>query len=151
MDAHIQMKKNIIKGTLALAVVGLIGATFMSANASANKRAGLTNDKNFGQQLTEEQRTEMEAVRAEHQTEMTVQREAAQTALANSDYAAWKEAVGSNNPFADKITEENFPKFVEAHNLMQQAQDIMAELGLERPGMGQFKGEHKGFGMHFNK
>lgn len=63
-------------------------------------------------------------------------REAVQSALDNNDYNAWLEAVGEDSPMADKINEDNFSRLVEAHNLMQQAQEIMEEIGIERPGWG---------------
>jgi len=61
--------------------------------------------------------------------------EDAREAIEANDYSAWKEAVG-NNPISEKITEENFFKLVESHNLMQSgdyegAKEIREELGLK--------------------
>jgi len=63
------------------------------------------------------------------------QRSAVFEALENSDYNAWKEAVGEESPILDKITEENFAQLAEAHKLMQEgkfdeARAIREELGL---------------------
>ena len=71
-------------------------------------------------------------------------REAIGQAMENCDYKAWKEQVG-NHPVSKKITEENFPKFVEMHNLMKSgdkegAKAIADELGLKKGG---FKHKHK--------
>lgn len=60
--------------------------------------------------------------------------EDAREALDNNDYTAWKEAV-SDSPIADEVTEDNFSKLVESHNLMQSgdfegAREIREELGL---------------------
>lgn len=65
-------------------------------------------------------------------------RQAIMTAIENSDYSAWKEAIG-NSPMAEKITEENFAKFVEAHTLRQagkfdEASQIEEELGIKMGG-----------------
>lgn len=65
------------------------------------------------------------------------------------DYSAWKVVVGDNNPFAGKITAENFTRFTESHNLRQQADNIMTELGIEKaPGDGFHMGAHRGHGMN---
>ena len=60
--------------------------------------------------------------------------EDARLAIQNNDYSAWKEAIGEH-PLAETITEENFPKLVEAHNLMQagnfeEAKEIREALGV---------------------
>lgn len=62
-------------------------------------------------------------------------REAVLAALEAGDYSAWLEVVGEDCPLTDKITEDNFFKLVEAHNLMQEAREIMEELGITK-GMG---------------
>jgi len=68
------------------------------------------------------------------------QRAAAETAIASNDYNAWKTAMGGN-PMTEKITADNFTKFVEAHNLMKEgktdeAKTIMEELGVNGIGFG---------------
>ncbi|PIR49204.1 hypothetical protein COU80_00445 [Candidatus Peregrinibacteria bacterium CG10_big_fil_rev_8_21_14_0_10_55_24] len=73
--------------------------------------------------------------------------QAAQEAIENGDYAAWKSAMeesGRPAGMLDIITEENFDRFVEMHELMQSndrdgAQAIAEELGLP-------KGPAHGFG-----
>lgn len=71
--------------------------------------------------------------------------EAIEIALKNNDYAAWA-AASVGTPMADKITEANFAKFVQAHTLMEQgnrdgARAIMDDLGIEPP-----KGMNRGHG-----
>lgn len=56
--------------------------------------------------------------------------EAVRTALDNNDYEAWLAAVGEDSKMAEKINEDNFSRLVEAHNLMQEAREIMEELGI---------------------
>lgn len=60
--------------------------------------------------------------------------EALEEALANSDYEAWS-ALMAGHAIARNITAENFPKLVEAYQLMQEgekeeAQTILQELGV---------------------
>ena len=47
-----------------------------------------------------------------------VHKEERKTALENNDYEAFKTAA-EGTPLADQITEENFSKFVEMHNLIE--------------------------------
>jgi len=74
-------------------------------------------------------------------------------AIESNNYNAWLEAIG-NCSAGDKITEENFSKIVEMHNLMkegkiEEAQVIADELGLKR---GEFGGKMIGgkFGREGN-
>ena len=59
-------------------------------------------------------------------------------ALDKADYDTWKQLI-VDSPMAEKITEENFAKFADAHNLMKQgkfeeARQIREDLGLQRSG-----------------
>jgi len=65
-----------------------------------------------------------------------------------------------NHSFAEKINQDNFSKLIEAHTLIQAGdidagQEIMKELGIERPGMGNSQerghGSHHGLGMNRNR
>jgi hypothetical protein len=80
---------------------------------------------------------------------------AAETAIANSDYNAWVAAESVNGQLPDflkVVTQDNFPKFVEAHNyekqamdLMQKSRDLMKEIGFKQgPGFGMGMGGHRG-------
>jgi hypothetical protein len=73
--------------------------------------------------------------------------EAMTQAFEKQDYAAWKELMGDRGA-AKKVTAEEFPRFVEMHNLKvagktDEANKIRQELGL---GTGQGKGQ----GRHIN-
>lgn len=137
-------KANIIKGVIFFSVLTLISGSIFMAQAASN--GSFENKFNRGQALTDEERADREAVREARRAEMENHWTAVQTALDNGDYQAWLTAIGDNNPFADKINESNFPRFLEAHRLMKQAGDIMTELGIERVGFG--PGEHfRGSGM----
>lgn len=64
------------------------------------------------------------------------QRTAIDTAIASGDYQAWKTAIG-NSPIAQKVTEANFAKYVEAEKLAKSgdiagAKKIFDELGIKR-------------------
>jgi len=74
------------------------------------------------------------------------QHEAIKEAIENNNYEAWQELM-AGKPMAEKITEENFAKLVEAHNLIldgkyEEARAIKKELGI---GFGHIK--DKGHGM----
>ncbi|MBT4917348.1 hypothetical protein HN709_05160 [Candidatus Peregrinibacteria bacterium] len=68
-----------------------------------------------------------------------------QEVLLSGDYDAWYGLVSSHEgPRSENvlevINEDNFDEFVEAHELMEEAKEIMEELGLEGPeGMGKHK------------
>ncbi|NQU99131.1 MAG: hypothetical protein HQ538_00170, partial [Parcubacteria group bacterium] len=70
-------------------------------------------------------------------------------AIESGDYNAFTEAIKDSpmqDKFGDKITEENFSKFVEMHNLKQdgkydEAKVIADELGFERPEKGDREGK----------
>ena len=69
-------------------------------------------------------------------------------AMENNDYAAWKELMG-DNPITEKITQDNFAKFVQAHELMregqvEEAKAIHEELGLQGPERRGLKGDKEG-------
>ncbi len=56
-------------------------------------------------------------------------------AFENKDYSAWQDLMQGRGRASEVVTEENFAKFVEAHDLMLQgqtaeAQKIREELGL---------------------
>lgn len=84
----------------------------------------------------------------------TVQRHTQMTeAFANKDYNAWKNLMGDRG-VTRKVTEANFAKFTEMHNLevsgkTDEANKIREELGLgsdRGEGRGQGQGMHRGEG-----
>lgn len=69
----------------------------------------------------------------ELKAKMEEHRQKVEQALENADYQAWKQVISENGHedfLAEKITEENFPKFVEMHKHMKEAEKIAEELGL---------------------
>lgn len=65
-------------------------------------------------------------------------REQIETAIESGDYEAWKALVGEKNPFAEKITAENFSLLQELHEArenrdMETIQEIHEQLGIELP------------------
>lgn len=77
-------------------------------------------------------------------------------AFENKDYTAWKNLMQNKGRVTQVITEANFAKFVEAHNLAMQgktieAQKIRQELGLGlQNGSGRNRGG-MGMGINFNR
>lgn len=80
--------------------------------------------------------------------------ESMEQAFENKDYAAWKNLMQENTRrgrVMDVVNEENFSKFAEAHELMEQgkieeANQIREDLGLGLGhGKGQGRGMHRGY------
>ncbi len=79
--------------------------------------------------LTDEER---EAMRAKH--------DAIRTAIEQEDFEAFKTAT-ADAPFADMVTEENFKKLIEAHELMEagdreEALELFREIDIPMPPFG---------------
>ncbi len=135
--------KKILNTVMTLSALALIGGGLMVVQAAENtsfeKKAGRGNGLG---------NAEMQAERETRRAEMDANREASEAAIAANDYNAWKEAIGDNHPFAEKITADNFAKFVEAHKLMEEARAIFTDLGIEQgPGMGMGRGHGMGQGF----
>lgn len=67
------------------------------------------------------------------QIQKLIKKNEIQQALDKSDYAAWLSAVGADSDIAQVINQDNFVKFVQAHNYRNQAKQIMEELGVKKP------------------
>lgn len=98
--------------------------------------------------------------REAHWGDMDARRAAIESAVEAGDYQAFAKAVGEEMPILDHVNEGNFDRFQEAHNLRQQAHEIMEEeFGIERGagigfGAGNGMGRHNGMGMrnmHWDK
>jgi len=134
-----KMEKKYLLGVGALFVVALLGVALVSAYQG--------NPEVRGPNYSEDRH------------------EAMQEVFENLDYEGWVSLMtqdGRNPRVVDVITEDNFAKFVEAHNLriegdIEGARDILAELGLGKGigprdgsgprGHGFGKGAHNGQGM----
>lgn len=135
---------------MALSALALIGGGLIAVQAAENNTFGRkalkesTEGRGF-QNLSEADKLKIEA-------EMETKRAAIQAAIASGSYTDWKAAVGENSPFAEKVTAENFAKFVEAHKLMDQAREILKGIGIEEGanmgmGMGKALGHGRGIGQ----
>jgi hypothetical protein len=124
------MKKNIMMGILGLSVLGsaALASGVFAQNRDANQ---------YGPEYTPERHTQMTQ------------------AFANNDYAAWKKLMGDKGA-TRVVTQENFSKFTEMHNLMvegktDEAAKIREELGLGNgQGHRENRGEGKGQGQGRN-
>jgi hypothetical protein len=123
-------KKNIISLAVLAAVIMLIfGFALISKAATIQTMTEPppANSKDVGQwQINMEQRK--------------AKFEAINTALKNNNYKAWVLAVGSDSDQVKTITEEKFPRLIEAYNLEQEARanldeakNIRKALGLKKP------------------
>ncbi len=70
-------------------------------------------------------------------------RQAVEEALTKGDYQAWQEAVG-DSPLVEKITEDNFGRFVQAYQLREQVRQIEEDLGITDIGGRGGRGEGMG-------
>lgn len=149
--------KKLLNTVMALSALALIGGGLIAVQAAENntfgRKALKENGEGLGfQNLSETDKTKLEAERESHRAEMEANRAASQAAIASGSYTAWKEAVGENSPFAEKVTAENFSKFVEAHKLMDQSREILKSIGIEEGvdmgmGMGKALGHGRGMGQ----
>lgn len=73
--------------------------------------------------------------RIANMAERDLKRTSLEQAIANKDFAAFQTAA-SGTPLEGKITSATFPRFVEAHTLMEQGRAIMDELGVHGMDMG---------------
>jgi len=116
-----KLNKKLMGGIAALSTLAIIGGGMLAVNAAGNIMPNRS--------LNQEDRDLRMA-------ERDTQREAVESALENADFTAWQ-AASVNSPMLDQVNEENFPKFVEAHNLMEEARVIMEDIGIDQgPGMG---------------
>lgn len=126
--------------TSAAALVALVAVSGIAMSAMASDDTADTVQSSrpfFGKDLTDEERAQMEVNREARQAEMDAKQAAINSALENSDYQAWVEAVGENCPMLDKINEGNFSRLVEANQYMGKAKAIFEELGVKGGGFGE--------------
>jgi hypothetical protein len=150
------MKKSNILMTGAAALVALVAVTGVAFMSFAHDdTSDTTADKPLcefrmhkWQNLSEEEKAELEAQMEAKRAEMEAKQEAVQAALEAGDYQAWVQAVGEDSPMLEKINESNFSRYVEANNYMEQARGIFEELGITKGGFGKFGGHMgmRGFG-----
>lgn len=147
---------------LTVAVLGLLITTLSvsgitSAAEGWKKRSenieNLPADK---QEMMQERLAEFEAKKAEMETRKAQM----ETIIENEDFAAWSALMLEMGKDESFITQENFDKFIQMHNLieegqakMEEARAIAEELGLPAAGnhgQGFFKRDPKGMfhGMH---
>lgn len=149
------MKKNnlLIPGAAALVALVAVGGIATSSFASDETTDTLdrpVKERRFWNFLDDEQKEEIQAKMEAKKAEREVQREAVKAALESGDYDAWVDAIPEDAPILEKITEDNFDRLVEMHELKEDARAIAEELGLEKGDMGHRKGHSRmgGRGMH---
>lgn len=146
------MKNNnlMITGVASLvalvAVAGVAMSTFASESETNDNNYGFRANKPMHRYMSDEDKAEREAKIEERKAEMEAKHEAVVAALEAGDYNAWVEAVGEDSPILEKITVDNFSRFVEVHNLRAEAKTIMEELGIEKEGF-----RHKMKGGRFGR
>ena len=156
------MEKKTAFVLLALLILGLVATGAYASrgklgmgfgNSDAAKQAIKNNDYNrFIETLSSVDKEKVKEFMTEAKFNQLVERQKSQDAinqaLQNSDYNAWFSAI-EGTPGADtlkeKITQENFAKYVEMHKSLENARAIAKELGLdEAMHGGHFKGGMRG-------
>ena len=105
-------------GIIAVSMVAILAVSFVSAAGFGNCNGeGLMN-----QELTEEQKTELQE-----------QKQAMQTAIEDEDFDTWKSLVQNRiQKMQDSLTEENFNKLIEWHQekqeMSQQKEEFKAKM-----------------------
>ncbi|MFC1598942.1 hypothetical protein ACFL2U_02980 [Patescibacteria group bacterium] len=91
--------------------------------------------------------------RAARKQAMQGNREAIMQALESNNYQAWLDIVGVDSPMGQAISEDEFPRLIEAHQLMQESKEIMQQAKeiKEELGLLGFKKGHKGMNKDFNQ
>src|SRR3989338_4964402 len=73
--------------------------------------------------------------------------EAMEKAFENKDYNAWKNLMQNRGRVTQVVNEQNFAKFAEAHELMEQGKTVEAQKIRHELGLGLHNGSGKGMGM----
>ncbi|MFH1781587.1 MAG: hypothetical protein ABH835_03165 [Patescibacteria group bacterium] len=133
-------KKSIVVFTLVSAVT-LSGMTMATASQAAEFEWGQGFFQKVWERLSDDDKAELEKEKESFMQERQGHREEMNEIIATGDYAQWKEQIEARPKITDVITEENFDKFKEMHQLMQdgnfeEAQIIREELGLPDRGHG---------------
>lgn len=138
------MNKKITVGLIGLAtIVGVVGVTVATTYA---RGGGMMRGYDGNATST--------AAISARQASMIAQRDAVNKAIEAGNYTAWKTAMaaitdnGREDSVTKVITEANFPKFVEMHKLMIQADVIRKEIGLDQyNGMRSGMMDGRGYGL----
>jgi hypothetical protein len=146
-------QKNLIIGAFSLAAVILAAGLISSASAQTEAkdlsefRNEQRQNRSFmmrGNNLSEEQKSEMEAKRAERQAEAQLHREKMDEAINSGSYETWSaivsETMGEDFFLLEKVTADNFAEFVAMHNERQVNKEEMGQ----RKGFGRNMGEKMG-------
>jgi hypothetical protein len=113
------------KTTLGLGALALVlGVTAIAGSALAYRGDPTVKGPNYS---------------AERHTAMT-------KAFENKDYTAWKSLMQNRGMASKVITEANFAKFVEAHNLALQGKTVEAQKIRQELGLGLKNGSGRGVG-----
>src|SRR3990167_6163917 len=118
-------KKSIILGTIALVLGGLV---LIPGTVQAYRGDPNVKGPNYS---------------AERHEEMT-------KAFENKDYNAWKNLMQGKGRVTQVVNEQNFAKFAEAHELMEQGKTAEAQKIRQELGLGQHNGTGRGMGMGHN-
>lgn len=146
------MKKSNYLTTAAATLVALVAVAGVGLAIHAQEDDSATTfERPFmhnWQNLSNEEKIALEADREARRADAEARHDEMEAAIAQG-YDAFVAAADEDCPMLDQVTEENFPTFQEAHNLMNQAHEKFESIGIERGfGMGKMMG---GRGGHMGK
>ncbi len=146
-------QKRLIIGAFGLAAIILAAGLVSGASAQTEAREFKFEQKQNrflmmkGDGLSEEQKLEMEAKRAERQAEAQLHREKMDEAINSGSYEAWaaiiSETMGEDFFLLKKVTAENFAEFVAMHN------DGVMNQGMLKQGKAFGRNMHEKMGERF--
>ncbi|MEA3342839.1 MAG: hypothetical protein U9Q92_01615 [archaeon] len=157
-----KMKKTLIFGVVVLLLVGLVACDAFAFGGHLRGDSAVGDALEAGDydaylaaldegfqtrkaQMTEEKFSEIAGryqQMAEKRAEMRERREQLHAAM-DEGYESWRALADSMDPqppFADRITDENFDKFVELRDTMEHAKELRDELGFDERMAGHGKG-----------
>jgi hypothetical protein len=149
-------KKYIITSMVAITIIAVtVGATTTVRAYSSNSSTSTVGREKFKgekrSELTEAQKAEMKTKIEAINAKQKINAEAVKKSLEIGDYNTWvaaTKAINANSFVLTKINATNFSKYVEAHKLQTQAQNILKELGINNGEIGGPRGGHsEGRGM----
>jgi len=149
MTQNKTLKTASILGALALMIGGVVAVDAASGRNTLNnqslngsalhERGGMMRGAGLSEDERDIRREEMEA-----------NHEAVEEAISENNFEKWQAAIGENNPFAEKITADNFSEFAQIHKSMETNRDKLVEMGIDMGdrgfGMGRGMGRGQGQG-----
>lgn len=143
---HMKSSKLIILSAVLIAAIAVTGFAFYGfaqdqqqpQDQQMQQNQGMMGScMNVDSSLSDQQKQDLQQKMSQCWQEMSAKQQQVDNAIGQG-YDAWSNAVkqnfGDNAPILQKINQNNFSQYVQAHNLMNQAMQIYQDLGLSSKG-----------------